>query len=220
MGVVASMVVGGQLPDPATAALVASLAVAVGAARRGGLVLHRRGRAPALDDVDPATGVGNARAVLALLDREVVRARSYGSLFSVAVLEVDRPVFAGVHPRRAHRVLVDLVRGVAADVRAGDRVCRVSTSDRELVVVVLPDTGATGARTFADRLLTHARRQLRTEVAPPDAHLRTEVLSHPDDRAGLDRLRRRIEVLEGTDALIRDVTVGRGQFAGAGARRA
>ena len=214
----AAMVRGGRLPDLPTVALVSALAVAVGAGRPGRLLRARRGRTT-FDEVDPATGVGNARAVLALLDREAVRARSYGSLFSVAVLEVDRPVFAGLHPRRADRVLVDLVRGVATDVRTGDRVSRVSTSDRELVVVVLPDTGATGARTFAERLLARARRHLLTEGAPPHGHVRTEVLSHPDDAVGLTRLQRRIEVLDGTDALIRDVPVSRVQLAGSGARR-
>ena len=215
----AGMVRLGQLPDLPTVALVSALAVAVDAARPGRLLRARRGHRTTFDEVDPATGVGNARAVLALLDREAVRARSYGSLFSVAVLEVDRPVFAGLHPRRADRVLLDLVRGVATDVRTGDRVSRVSTSDRELVVVVLPDTGATGARTFAERLLARTRRHLLTEGAPPHGHVRTEVLSHPDDGVALARLQRRIEVLEGTDALIRDVPVSRVQLAGSGARR-
>ena len=212
--VAVAMTTSGRAPDPWTTALAASLVLAGAALVRGGYLPRRR--APGtLDEVDPDTGVGNARAVLSLLDRETTRARSYDSLFSVAVLEVDRLAFAGLHPRRAHRLLVDLVRSVATDVRVGDRVSRVSTSDRELVVVLLPDTGATGARTFAERVLAGAREQLLSEGAPPDGHLRTEVLSHPEHTAGLERLRRRVEVLEVTDALIRDVaTTGRAEVPG------
>ena len=199
-----AMISGGHALDPWTAALGASLAL-VGVSLAQADLLPRRSDRQALDEVDPETGVGNARAVLALLDREAARASAYGSVFSVAVLELDRVLLAGLHPRRAHRTIVDLVRGVATDVRVGDRVCRVSTSDRELVVVVLPDTGATGAHTFAERVLAHARRHLLGEGLPPHGHVRTEVLSHPEDVAGLRRLRRRVEVLEGTEALIRDV---------------
>ncbi len=206
VGVGAAMLGTGHALDPGTASVGVLLVLATGAVAIGDLVPRRR--IPDLhDEVDADTGVGNARAALALLDRESDRARTYGSVFSVAVLEVERPLFAGLHPRRAHRVLVDLVRGVAGDVRAGDRVCRVPTTDRELVAVVLPDTGATGARTFAERMLAQARRHLLAEGLPPHGHVRTEVLTHPGDERGVALLQRRLEVLEGTDALVRDVTI-------------
>lgn len=206
-GVALGMLGAGRPLDPWTMLVTAALAVSVASAPWAQL---RRRATPALfEDVDERTGVGTARAVLTLLDRELDRTRSYGSTFSLAVLELDRAMFAGVTPRRTTRLLSGLVTGLAGDVRLGDRVCHASASDRELVVVVLPDTGAQGARTFVSRLVEHTQRHLAAEGVAFEGHMRAEPLSHPDDLPEMQRLQRRLEVLEGTEALIRDVAVRR-----------
>lgn len=203
------MLMVGRTLDPWTAGLAAPLTVAAVTLARGGRRATCGPRASLHGETDAATGVGNTRAALTTVDRELERARSYESVFSVAVVEIDHAAFSGLHPRRTHRVLADLLGGVARDVRLGDRVCRVQASDRELILVVLPDTGGQGARTFVDRLLGQVRRQLLAEDLLLDDHVRAEVMTHPDDLDLIQRLQRRLEVLDGADALIRDVSVRR-----------
>lgn len=196
----------GHSVDPLTAALTASVGLAA-AAVPWTLASGRR-RAPRLfSEVDTRTGVGTAREALSLIDRECERARNYGAVFSLTVLELDHAMFATITPRRSHRLVRELVSGLAADVRVGDRVCRATASDRELVVVVLPDTGAQGAATFVSRLVTHAQRHLAAEGLAFAGGMRAESLSHPDDLEEMERLQRRLEVLDGAEALIRDVAV-------------
>lgn len=196
----------GHTPDLLTLLFAGALVVGLLGARaswlaRGGpnLRLH--------DEVDRTTGVGNARAALTLIDREFSRSSNHGSVFSVTVVDMGREIFGDVHPRRCARILSDLVGGIAADVRVGDRVCRVDTSDRELIVVVLPDTGPEGARLFTDRLVAHTQRRLATEAVPLDRSLRTEVMTHPRDHEAIELLERRLQVLVGTEALIDGVRV-------------
>ena len=205
--VAGGMLVTGRTVDLWTAALVAAVSLTLTTAPWATLAGRRRTNPALFEEVDKRTGVGTARAALSLLDRELERARNYDSAFSLAVLELDRGMFTTMSPRRAHKLISALVIGLASDVRLGDRVCHATASDRELVVVVLPDTGVQGAHTFVGRLVTHTQRHLADEGLAFDGHVRAEALSHPDDLAPMERLRRRLEVLDGTEALIRDVAV-------------
>lgn len=192
----------GQGLDPFTCLFTLLLVWGVVSVHRSGLV-QRRGACGLHDEVDAATGVGNARAALASLEREMSRAGSHGSLFSVVVVDIGREAFAAVSPRRGVRVLSDLVRGIADDVRSSDRVCRVATSDRELIVVMLPDTAASGARLFTDRLVSHAQRRLGAQLGTTVVHgVRAQVMSQPNDHDEVDRLHRRLQVLVGTEELV------------------
>lgn len=192
------MVVRGHAPDPLTTVL--TVLVVLGAASLRGAGLGRRGGLH--DEVDRETGVGNARGALSLLEREATRADNYGSLFSIAVVDLSRTVFAGLPRRRASRILAELLRGVADDVRTDDRVCRVTTSDRELVVVVLPDTGAGGARQFTDRLVAHTQQHLAARNLPIGGALRAELMTQPEDQDAIQRFTRRLQVLVGAEARI------------------
>lgn len=205
--VAALMLLQGHAPDPWTALLVAAAAtVVVTMAPR--LRARRSPGAPLHDDVDPQTGVGNARAALALVDRELDRAANYESVFSLAVVEFDHDLFASTPSRQVRRTMGTLYHGVADDVRLGDRVCRIEAADRDLMLVVLPDTGSQGARTFTERLLAQVEHHLATEGLSVVGMLRTDTLSHPGDDEALAALRRRLSVLDGADALIRDLEVG------------
>lgn len=202
VGVVAvavAMVVRGHVPDPLTAVL--TLLVVAGAASLRGAGLGRRGLG-LHDEVDRETGVGNARGALSLIERETTRAGNYGSLFSIAVVDVSRTVFDGVPRRRGTRILRELLQGVADDVRTDDRVCRVATSDRELLVVVLPDTGAGGAGQFTDRLVAHTQQHFSAHALPVEGSLRAEIMTQPDDHDDVRRFSRRLEVLLGAEDLI------------------
>lgn len=193
------MLARGQTPDPPTVVL-ALLAVA-GVANLRGAGLGRRGLG-LHDEMDRETGVGNARGALSLIERELSRAGNYGALFSIAVIDIGRAVFADTPKRRATRILAELLQGIAGDVRTDDRVCRVATTDRELVVVILPDTGASGARQFTDRLAAHTQQFLTTQALTVDGSLRAEIMTAPDDHDHVQRLRRRLEVLIGAETQI------------------
>lgn len=207
VAVAAGMLVTGRTVDLWTATLVAAVALTITTAPWATLAGRRRANPALFEEVDARTGVGTARAALSLVDRELERAHNYDSAFSLAVLELDRGMFSTMSPRRAHKLVSALVTGLASDVRLGDRVCHAAASDRELVVVVLPDTGPQGANTFAGRLVAHTQRHLADEGLAFDGQMRVEALSHPDDLPAMERLRRRLEVLDGTEALIRDVAV-------------
>ena len=200
------MALGGHVPDPLTVLLTLSSTVLVVLTvpwRRG----HRQAGTSLHDDVDPELGVGNGRAALATVDRELARAETHGTAFSLAVAEFDHEMFAVTSPRRARRILGRLFRGVADDIRLGDRVCRVQAAEHDLMIVVLPDTGTKGARTFTERLRSHAQRHLAAEGIRVDGRLRTRTLAHPGDADQIVDLQRRLQVLDGVDALIRDVAV-------------
>ena len=156
---------------------------------------------------DEDTGVGNGRAALTVIERERDRAASHGSAFSIAVVDIARDAFADLTPRRATRVLATLLQNVAGDVRIGDQVCRVGTSDRELAIVLLSDTGAEGARMFTDRLTSHTQRHLVAQGLPIDGLVRADTLTLPGDEDEVARFERRLQVLVGTEDLIQGVKV-------------
>lgn len=139
------------------------------------------------DEIDDATGVGNTRALLSVADRESARALRYGSVFSLAVLKLERPAFGDVDDRAARRALRRLCQSVEQSVRTTDLVSRVPHERREDVVVVLPETGREGATMFTDRLVERAREQLAAAGVHANGHLSSEVLTVPGDE---ERLRR------------------------------
>lgn len=197
------MVARGDGLDPLTFLLALALAWCVSSVWAPSPLVGRRSAPGLHDEIDRETGVGNARAALASIERERSRAASHGSLFSVVVLDVGRDTLAGLPPRHGTRILGGLLRGIADDVRSSDRVCRVRTSDREQIVIVLPDTGASGARLFTNRLVPHVRQRLVDESGRSvDQALRAEVVTAPDDGVAVERLQRRLQVIVGTEELV------------------
>lgn len=109
------------------------------------------------DDIDDDTGVGNTRAMLSFTDREIARARRYGSIFSLTVVHIERDVFDQVSEKRGIRALRDLCQSIDESIRTTDLVSRVPLRSREDVVVMLPETGREGARIFLERLIPGTR---------------------------------------------------------------
>lgn len=138
------------------------------------------------DEIDDATGVGNARALLSIADREAARAERYGSVFSLAVLKVERPAFDQVDERTALKALRKLCQSVESSVRATDLVARVPLAAREDVVVVLPETGREGAQQFTDRLIVRAREHLGASGVTVNGEVTGAVVTLPGDE---DQLR-------------------------------
>lgn len=205
-GIGAVMLLRGQQLDLWTFALALPMLVAAVAWGPSAGPVAPRG--PLLrDELDEETGVGNGRAALTMIERERDRVTSHGSVFSIAVVDIGREAFADLPHRRATRVLSTLLQNVAGDVRIGDQVCRVGTSDRELAVVLLSDTGAEGARLFTDRLTSHTQRHLVAQGLPIDGLVRAQTLTLPGDEDQVARFERRLQVLVGAEDLIQGVKV-------------
>lgn len=159
------------------------------------------------DEIDDATGVGNARALLSITDRETARAARYGSVFSLALLRIERPAFAAVDETAAIRALRRLCQSLESNIRTTDLVARIPLDAREDVVVVLPETGRVGAQQFTDRLIVSAREHLTAAGVSANGEVTGEVVSLPGDE---ERLRAyQLEVLRALDhEILADETRG------------
>lgn len=134
------------------------------------------------DEVDDETGVGNARALLHVADRELARADRYGSVFSFIVVHLGREAFEHVGDRRGIRALRRMCQTIESSVRTTDLVTRVPLGDREDVVVVLPETGRSGADELMDRLVVGARGLLTEQgLAATNGQLTADVMTYPGD---------------------------------------
>ena len=135
------------------------------------------------DDFDDETALGNARSLLATLDLEQARADRYEKVFSVVAAEFKAPDWAHLPQRRQQTVLRELGTKVAAGVRTSDHAAHRRNGDRHVIGVVLPETGAAGARIFADNL-----HRLLSGLTN-SAELRVLTATHPTDPEPLTAIR-------------------------------
>ena len=108
-------------------------------------------RLEVLAHTDPLTQVLNRRALTVRLTSEMERARRYDSV--ITLLMVDLDLFKDINDTLGHLAGDDVLREVAAllhdSIRSVDVVARYGGEE---FVVVLPETGQSGAVTFAERL--------------------------------------------------------------------
>lgn len=135
------------------AALTAGLLVGHGVVLRR---LRRRAesahlQAAALSITDELTGAGTRRWVLERLADELARARRYGRVVSVALVDVDgiARINEAVGTDGGDAVLRATAGAVRAQLRTTDAVGRLR--DDELLVI-LPETDAVGAQVISERL--------------------------------------------------------------------
>jgi diguanylate cyclase (GGDEF)-like protein len=157
---------------------------------------------------DPLTGVGNFRQLTTTLGREVERAIRFHRPLSVLMLDLDH--FKRVNDSRGHAVGDAVLREFATRLHGCLReVDVVARYGGEEFAVILPETGAPGASTVADRVLSAIRdepftaigQQLRITVSigaasfPDHGNSAAEVMRSADaalyaaKRAGRDRWR-------------------------------
>jgi len=100
---------------------------------------------------DPLTGCANRRTLLEKLHSEIERARRYGLALSVLMIDLDH--FKRVNDTRGHLTGDDALRQVAQLLRSVMRsVDVVARYGGEEFLVVLPETAAAGAMSFAERV--------------------------------------------------------------------
>lgn len=118
--------------------------------------LHQRYESALADSLsDPLTGLGNHRAFQEELTRQVEAAQRYGTPVALAILDLDG--FKQVNDASGHafgdRTLAQFGNVVFASIRRVDRPFRVGGDE---FAILLPHTGADGARTVVRRLLAAA----------------------------------------------------------------
>ena len=100
---------------------------------------------------DPLTGLLNRRAFEERAARELARARRTGESFAALLIDVDH--FTQINDRDGHaagdEALVALAAELSDELREIDTVARIGGDE---FAVLLPATGATGARATAERL--------------------------------------------------------------------
>ncbi len=136
-----------------------------------------------LADTDPLTGAGNRRLLEEQLVEMIDRARRYEQVVTVVVLDVDD--FKRINDTRGHgigdRVLVELVALLRRELRTMDFIARYGGEE---FVILLPETGSTGARIFTDRVLRHvANHEFGTQTTPISVTVSAGLATFPDDRA-------------------------------------
>jgi len=131
------------------------LVARVGAAGRAGemqeQLLSREHDLEAMAYYDELTGVANRRFAVRQLQALLSRARRHDQELSVVLLDADR--FKSLNDRHGHGAGDDVLRGLAdrlrSRVRHEDVVARFGGEE---FLVILPDTGASGAGTAAEDL--------------------------------------------------------------------
>jgi diguanylate cyclase (GGDEF)-like protein len=129
-------------------ALAAQGAIVVGLRRR---FEDAQALGAALALTDELTGAGTRRFVLERLADELGRARRYGRALSLALVDLDglARVNGAVGTDGGDAVLRGAAGAVMAQLRRSDVVGRLRDDE---FLVVLPETGADGARVIAERL--------------------------------------------------------------------
>lgn len=120
-----------------------------------GFVFMSRDRADennrVLAALDPLTGVANRRSLIAALDRDMARAQRMREPMALMMVDIDH--FKDVNDQYGHpagdRVLCSVVNVLRQRVRAQDLVGRYGGEE---FMVLLPDTGLTGAQQLARAL--------------------------------------------------------------------
>lgn len=102
-----------------------------------------------IDELDEETGLGNSRAVVNAIERELNRAKRYSTTFGVVIASFD-----DIEGRRARSRLRELGTRVGRSVRASDHAAHVRADGHHQIVIVLPETGESGASTVSGNLVT------------------------------------------------------------------
>lgn len=108
-----------------------------------------------LATIDPLTGLMNRRSFVERLKVELARASRYGFALSVVLLDIDH--FKTINDTHGHSAGDQVLSMLGELLRSGLRTCDLSGRwGGEEFVLALPNTGAAGAETPAERL----RRQI------------------------------------------------------------
>ncbi len=148
------------------------------------------------DQIDDETGLYNARFLLQTTDLEQARSQRYQSVFAVSVVDIPNAWIDGLPRRQRDKTMRELGALLTASVRTVDRAAHVPTADAHRIVVVLPETGPEGARTFTGKLVDQLRDWLTKHGATGTGELTSQTVPFPEDEPGLAALRASFAVID------------------------
>lgn len=151
------------------------------------------------DQVDDATSLFNARYFVLQTDLEKARSQRYKTFFSVAVIDIPVGLFDGLSRRNRQRVLRELGRLIIDSIRSIDRGVHCVDGSAHRLAVIMPETGADGARIFVDRLAAHLVSWLQERNVAVGAPLDSTVLTVPSDEDELAAMRARFVAVSETE---------------------
>ncbi|MGH7562608.1 MAG: diguanylate cyclase [Gemmatimonadales bacterium] len=136
-----------------------------------------------LVETDPLTGLFNRRALDDKLRQEMDRATRYGTVLTCVMIDLDH--FKALNDMHGHpvgdKVLTQFAELLRREQRSVDVVARYGGEE---FVVLLPETGPSGARLFAERVL---RRVAATPFGESGNAVSLTIsiglATHPDERA-------------------------------------
>ncbi len=131
------------------------------------------------DQIDSETGLHNSRFLIETLDLERSRAVRYEKVFSVVTIERT----LAVEGKARVRLLKEIAAGIRSGARTVDQVVHATQDGTDIFSVVLPETGAEGARVFAGKLTE----QLGAADGSKDPWTASTV-TFPTDETGLSAL--------------------------------
>lgn len=156
------------------------------------------------DQIDDETGLYNSAFFLQHTDLETSRADRYRTLFSVAAMDVEPEILAGLRSRRQRRVIKELASRIEESIRHVDRAAHADDGSRDRFLIILPQTGEEGARVFAERLGGASSEFLSERGCSVDGHLPVDTITYPDDPDRLRALREEIARLEDQRRIVRE----------------
>ncbi len=136
-----------------------------------------------LADTDPLTGLANRRVFEERLRDELERARRYDQVVTAVLLDIDD--FKRINDSHGHaagdQVLRQLATMLKRELRTMDSIARIGGEE---FVIILPETGGTGARLFVDRVLRRvALHNFGDAAIPIWVTTSAGLATFPDDRA-------------------------------------
>ncbi len=129
---------------------------------------------------DPLTGVYTRLAFDARLLEEIEKARRYGHVFSLLMMDLDhfKSINDGFGHARGDEVLVEFARRLRSVIRASDLAFRYGGDE---FTCLLPETGAPQAIQLAHRLLDHIRAAPFAGAPPLSLTLSVGIANFPAD---------------------------------------
>ena len=93
------------------------------------------------------------RAIVYLMDSEMARNERYQRAFSIIAIDLGEDVFAGLASAQQISVKLELGELLRTTIRATDHVSIIAMSDRDRILLLLPETPRAGADLFLPRVV-------------------------------------------------------------------
>jgi two-component system cell cycle response regulator len=143
-----------------------------------GELLRKGAELERLTITDPLTGLYNRRFFQSRLGMEIERAKRYGRVLSLVMLDVD--TFKEINDQRGHQfgdhVLAEVGKILKENVRASDIVCRYGGEE---FAVLLPETPPEQAGQAAEKLRTGLKERFQGGRDPVALTVSLGVASYP-----------------------------------------